>query len=117
MIILFYIISLIVFIAVRDCFALLFFPIALAYNAMKKERGLSPTHPIYALAYVLGTVLLLYLTRYVWAQWDYSPGWLFPTIVAVNNSVMEAFDVHPLAPARAFGVVFGVVIYGLLQLF
>ena len=116
MLILTYIVSIIVF-----CIAawILPLPFLLIVSAMKgKDEIIAPTHLRFLAPFIVSTIILLYLTRAVWANWGYSPGWLFPTIIAVLHLVMgEAQAANRANQAQAYGVVFGVIIYAVSCLF
>lgn len=116
MIILIYIVSIIVFCVAAWILPLLFMPIVHAVKG--KDEIIEPTHPFFLAPFIVSTIILLYLTRVVWANWGYNPGWLFPTIIAVLHLVMGGAQGGNRAnQAQAYGVVFGVIIYGVSCLF
>ena len=97
---------------------ILFLPIVWAYKAISKEPVIPLTHPVALMPFIVATVLLLYVTAYIWSRWGYSPGWLFPTLVAATHLLLGgARGADRGNQAQAYGVVFGVMIYGLTRLF
>lgn len=114
MILVVYVISLVAFCVGAFIVPMLLAPVVWVYKAITKEHYIHATHPVFFMTIVAGSVVLLHLTRYTWAQFGYNTGWLFPTIVAITHIL---FGIAPNANlpnrAQASGTVCGVVIYAL----
>jgi len=117
MIVALYIVSIVAF-----CVAALIVPLCLApivwlYKSIAKEPVVPPAHPVFLIAFVSATVVLLYFTRYIWAQWGYNTGWLFPTSIATIHIIFGiAAGANRANQAQALGTVCGVIVYGLSRL-
>lgn len=112
-----YILSTIVFCVAALIVPFAFIPLVRVYKAVTHEILLAPTHPALLMPVILGTTLLLHLTRYVWAHWAIEPGWLFPTIIAALHFLFGGMPgANRANQAQAYGVVLGVLVYGLSRL-
>jgi hypothetical protein len=116
MIIIIYVVSIIAFNIAALILPLLFIPIIRAIKG--KDEIIFPGHPLLLAVFIASTVNLLFLTRVIWANWGYNPGWIFPTIIAVQHFVMGGVPgANKANQAQAQGVMFGVIIYAILRLF
>jgi hypothetical protein len=116
MIVLIYILSIVLF-----CIFTFILPIPfmMVVGLLKpKDKVILPENPLFYGAFIATTIILLYLTRFFWAKWGYDPGWLFPTIIAILHLIMGGRQgTNRANRAQAYGVVYGVIIYGILSLF
>jgi hypothetical protein len=114
MIVALYVVSIVAFCVAAWIVPLCFAPIVWLYKSIAKEPVVPPAHPVFLMPFVSGAVVLLYFTRYIWAQWGYNTGWLFPTIIAVIHVIFGiARGANRANQAQAFGTVCGVLVYGL----
>jgi hypothetical protein len=93
-------------------------PLVHAYKVIAKESFIGPTHAAFVVPFVVVTVFLLYLTRYIWGHLGFHFGYFFPLLIAV---VHLTFAVAPSAnganKAQSLGVVCGVIVYGVSRFF
>ncbi len=116
MLVLTYIISIVLF-----CIAAWILPMPfLLIVGLTKAKGdyVTPTDIRFISCFVSSTVILLYLTRAIWANWGYDLGWLFPTIIGGLHFLWGGTKGETWASqAQAYGVVSGVILYGVTCLF
>jgi hypothetical protein len=116
MLVLTYIISLIVFSIAAWILPLPF--LWIVGLTKPKDEIITPTDIRFVAQYVGSTVILLYLTKAIWAKWGYDPGWLFPSIIGVLHFLWGGSKGENFASqAQAYGVVFGVIVYGITRIF
>lgn len=118
MIVVIYIISVVVFcFAARILPILLLLPLGWLYRTITKKLPIAPIDPVFWMPYAVCSVLLLYVTRYVWVQWGYEMGWLFATIIVVIHLLLgNQKGANSANQASSFAIVIGVVLYGLSRL-
>jgi len=118
MIVVLYVVSILLFCLAVWVVSLPFEPLVWAYKSLFKVPVILPTNPVYLLPYICGTIVLLHLTRYIWASLGYNMGWLFPVmILALHFLWGNRRTANKPNQAQAFSVVTGVVCYGISRLF
>jgi hypothetical protein len=95
-----------------------FMPLIWGYESLAKKSIIHPTDPAFLMLFMGATIVLLHLTRYIWALLGYKMGWLFLTLILVLHVIMGSRSVGNNAhQAQAIGVVMGVAGYWGSRLF
>lgn len=92
-----------------------FLPIVWLYRYISGVPVVPPTHPVYLIPYLAGSIILVVLTDYVWRQIGYEVGWLLIVIIAVIHLLFgSAQGANRANQAQAFGTMVGVIVAGFI---
>lgn len=114
MFVILYVISALVLSILLMVLPIIFMPLIRIFKT--KNENISTTDLRFLTPYILSTILLLYLTQLIWYSWGYETGWHFPVFIALIHLVLGAAKgANSTNQAQSYAVVYGVIIYGIIN--
>ncbi len=115
--ILLYIVTIVVFCSMTFVAEMLLAPIVWVYRGITGVVLLSPNHPVMVGTTALGAMILMFITRYVWAKLGYEVGWiLISVLLLIHLFFGRAAGANAANRAQAYGVVYGLILFCLIEL-